>query len=46
MGTQNSTIADNGIQNLNSSDKITVHLKKESYYEGQIVEGVIILEPK
>ena len=46
MGTQNSTIADNGIQNLNRSDIITVQLKKESYYEGQIVEGVIILEPK
>ena len=46
MGTQNSQIADNGIQNLNRSEMITVQLKKESYYEGQVVEGVIILEPK
>ena len=47
MGTQNSSaIADNGIQNLNRSDIITVQLKKESYYEGQVVEGLIIFEPK
>ena len=45
MGTLQ-TISDNGIQNLNRSDIITVQLKKESYYEGQVVEGVIILEPK
>jgi len=47
MGTQNSAaVADNGIQNLNRSDIITVQLKKESYYEGQVVEGLIIFEPK
>ena len=47
MGAQNSAaVADNGIQNLNRSDIITVQLKKESYYEGQVVEGLIIFEPK
>ena len=47
MGAQNSAaVADNGIQNLNRSDIIAVQLKKESYYEGQVVEGLIIFEPK
>ena len=46
MGAQNSLISDNGIQNLNRSEMLTVQFKKESYYEGQLVEGVIIFEPK
>ncbi len=47
MGTENSrTVADNGIQNLCRSDILTIQFKKESYYEGQTVEGTIILEPK
>jgi len=47
MGSQNTqAVADKGIQNLNRSDIITVQFKKESYYEGQVVEGVIIFEPK
>ena len=46
MGAQNSLISDNGIQNLNRSEMLTVQFKKESYYEGQTVEGVIIFEPK
>ena len=47
MGTENSkTVSDNGIQNLSRSDIITIRFKKESYYEGQTVEGEIILEPK
>ena len=39
-------MADNGIQNLCRSDILTIQFKKESYYEGQTVEGTIILEPK
>ena len=47
MGTENSkTVSDNGIQNLSRSDIITIRFKKEAYYEGQTVEGEIILEPK
>ena len=47
MGTENSkTVSDNGIQNLSRSDILTIQFKKESYYEGQTVEGTIILEPK
>ena len=47
MGTENSrTVSDNGIQNLSRSDILTIQFKKESYYEGQTVEGIIILEPK
>ena len=47
MGTQSSnTVSDNGIQNLSRSDILTIQFKKEAYYEGQTVEGVIILEPK
>jgi hypothetical protein len=46
MGAQNSQISDQGIKNLNRSEMITIQLKKESYYEGQVVEGVIIFEPK
>ena len=46
MGAQNTLISDNGIQNLNRSEMLTVQFKKESYYEGQVVEGVIIFEPK
>ena len=47
MGTENSkTVSDNGIQNLSRSDIITIRFKKDSYYEGQTVEGEIILEPK
>ena len=47
MGTDNSrTVSDNGIQNLSRSDIITIQFKKESYFEGQTVEGTIILEPK
>ena len=47
MGTENSrTVSDNGIQNLNRSDILTIRFKKEAYYEGQTVEGEIILEPK
>ena len=47
MGTDSSrTVSDNGIQNLSRSDILTIQFKKESYYEGQTVEGVIILEPK
>ena len=44
MGTENSrTVSDNGIQNLSRSDILTIQFKKESYYEGQTVEGIIIL---
>ena len=46
MGGTYSQISDNGIQNLNRSEMLTVQFKKESYYEGQVVEGVIIFEPK
>ena len=47
MGTDNSrTVSDNGIQNLSRSDIITIQFKKDSYFEGQTVEGIIILEPK
>ena len=47
MGTDNSrTVSDNGIQNLSRSDIITIQFKKDSYFEGQTVEGTIILEPK
>ena len=46
MGGTYSQISDNGIQNLNHSEMLTVQFKKESYYEGQVVEGVIIFEPK
>ena len=46
MGAQNSLVSDNGIQNLNRSDIMTIQFRKDSYYEGQLVEGVIILEPK
>ena len=47
MGTENSkTVSDNGIQNLSRSDIMTIQFKKESYYEGQTVEGTIILEPR
>ena len=47
MGTDNSrTVSDNGIQNLSRSDIITIQFKKDSYFEGQTVEGMIILEPK
>ena len=47
MGTDNSkTVSDNGIQNLSRSDIITIQFKKDAYYEGQTVEGIIILEPK
>ena len=47
MGTDNSrTVSDNGIQNLSRSDIITIQFKKDSYFEGQTVEGLIILEPK
>ncbi len=46
MGGTYSQISDNGIQNLNRSETLTVQFKKESYYEGQVVEGVIIFEPK
>ena len=46
MGTANSQISDNGIKNLNRSDMLTVQFKKESYYEGQVCEGIIIFEPR
>ena len=47
MGTDSGrTVSDNGIQNLSRSDILTIQFKKESYYEGQTVEGIIILEPK
>ena len=47
MGSDNSkAVSDNGIQNLSRSDILTIQFKKESYYEGQTVEGTIILEPK
>ena len=46
MGGTYSQISDNGIQNLNRSEMLTVQFKKEYYYEGQVVEGVIIFEPK
>ena len=47
MGSENSkTVSDNGIQNLSRSDILTIQFKKESYYEGQTLDGVIILEPK
>ena len=46
MGAQNSLVSDNGIQNLSRSDIMTIQFRKDSYYEGQVVEGVIILEPK
>ena len=46
MGTQYSQVSDNGIKNLNRSDMLTIQFKKESYYEGQVCEGVIIFEPK
>ena len=47
MGTDNCKIvADNGIQNLMKSQILQVEFKKEAYYEGQLVEGTIILEPR
>ena len=46
MGAQNAHVLDNGIQNLNLSDLIKIQFKKDSYYEGQVAEGVIIFEPK
>ena len=46
MGAQYSQVSDNGIKNLNRSDMLTIQFKKESYYEGQVCEGVIIFEPK
>ena len=47
MGNENySQVSDQGIQNLSKSDILTIQFKKESYYESQVVEGVIILEPK
>ena len=47
MGNENySQVSDKGIQNLSKSDILTIQFKKESYYESQVVEGVIILEPK
>ena len=47
MGTENSNAAsDKGIQNLSRSDIMSLQFKKESYYEGQRVEGTIILEPR
>ena len=47
MGNENySQVSDKGIQNLCKSDILTIQFKKESYYESQVVEGVIILEPK
>ena len=47
MGSDNiKAVSDNGIQNLSRSDILTVQFNKESYYEGQTVEGTIILEPK
>jgi len=47
MGSDNNkAVSDNGIQNLSRSDILTIQFNKESYYEGQKVEGTIILEPK
>ena len=47
MGSENNrAVSDNGIQNLSRSDILTIQFNKESYYEGQKVEGTIILEPK
>ena len=47
MGSDNvKAVSDNGIQNLSRSDILTIQFNKESYYEGQTVEGTIILEPK
>ena len=46
MGAQYSKVSDNGIKNLNRSDMLTIQFKKESYYEGQVCEGVIIFEPR
>ena len=47
MGSDNiRAVSDNGIQNLSRSDILTIQFNKESYYEGQTVEGTIILEPK
>ena len=46
MGAQNARVLDNGIQNLNLSDLIKIQFKKDSYFEGQVAEGVIIFEPK
>ena len=47
MGTDNCKIvADNGIQNLMKSQILQVEFKKEAYYEGQLVEGTVILEPR
>ena len=46
MGAQNAHVLDNGIQNLNLSDLIKIQFKKDSYFEGQVAEGVIIFEPK
>jgi len=47
MGSDNAkAVSDNGIQNLSRSDILTIQFNKESYYEGQTVEGTIILEPK
>ena len=46
MGIQNSAIADNGIQNLNLSDLLKIEFKKDSYFESQLVEGVVTFQPK
>ena len=47
MGSDNNkAVSDHGIQNLSRSDILTIQFNKESYYEGQKVEGTIILEPK
>lgn len=47
MGVEDSKIVqDRGIENLQRSDILNIEFKKDSYYESQVVEGTVILEPK